>query len=219
MMTTRAAVKESLCEALGPAGFDAMLAQAGFCRPAKSLSYRRVISGMSQGLEVAFDVRPAYEPAAIAHLLPYVRLESHNLGQVVHLMTGGDANLVGRGSRSMVFQQQLNNLAPKGRRAVYWYVYDLKQVRDCVAQVREFARTWAIPFLEEYCDIASLARGFEGGDERLPNDRRFCVFVAACHLLLNEPAKAMASLEKRLARPGPRREYARAFEYVGKLLR
>ncbi len=66
--------------------------------------------------------------------------------------------------------------------------------------------------------MAALTEGFERQDECLPHDRRFVLFIAAAYTLLGQPVKAMEVLETKLGKAGPRRQYAKAFEYVNNLL-
>jgi hypothetical protein len=63
-----------------------------------------------------------------------------------------------------------------------------------------------------------LANYFETRDERIPAQRHFYIYLAAAFILLEQPTNAMKVLETKFGKPGARREYAKAFEYVENLL-
>lgn len=83
-----------------------------------------------------------------------------------------------------------------------------------MVSIREFIRSWTLPFLNEYSSVEAITRGYERKDERLERDRRFVVFVAAAYILLGQPLKAMQVLEETFRRPGAKRLYGKAFEFV-----
>jgi hypothetical protein len=210
-MTNREEISTWLANALS----GSALLSAQFERRGGSLNYRRECGEVAQQFRIVFDVGPRYEPAAVAHVLPQIVLESSALSEVVRRMTNGDDSLM-PGDTSFVLRHQLQNLAPKESRqqATRWYIHDQDEVPVLIAQIKEFLDTWAMPFLDRYQDLSSLVQGYEAGDERLHLDRRFYLYVAAACVQLQQPRKAMEVLEKWFGRPASRKQYARVFQYV-----
>jgi hypothetical protein len=135
---------------------------------------------------------------------------------MVQRMTGGDPNLIGLGDPSLVLRHQLQNLAPKEQhhRATKWFLRTQEDVPSIVAQIADFAEAWVLPFMHEYVDTASLAGGYDGGDERLRLGHRFYLYVTAANIILGKVERGRAILEEWFGRPGPRRQYAKVFAYV-----
>jgi hypothetical protein len=198
---------------------DPHLADRRFHRSDKSLEYFRPIEAGRQYIKLVFDVNPRYEPRALAHLLPQIRLVLPELNQRVLDMMGDMPSL--ENVDDITFFQQLQNAAPRDVRTgppTRWFVFDLESARQCVASMRGFMEQWTIPFLNRYSTISALTEGYEQQDECLPHDRRFWLFIAAAYTLLEQPAKAMQVLESRFGKAGLRRQYAKAFESVSALL-
>ena len=131
-------------------------------------------------------------------------------------MVAGDKMLIAY-SPQLTFRQPLDCTAPKTEH-IYWYIYDNEPKFECISSIRLFMAAWVIPFLDEYRDVHSFVRGYEKQDERLCHHRTIYIYVSAAYLLLGQPARAMEVLEKRFGKAGPRRQYAKAFEYVASRL-
>jgi hypothetical protein len=217
MTNTRDIVTRQLLKRL-PAEFDACLASAGFQRAANSLEYARVLPDGTQHFKLVFDVNPRYEVRALAHVLPQIRFVSPELNQRVLDMMGTYPSLEDK--NGVTYRVQIQNAAPRDVRiaAPRWCVFDDASAGECLVSIREFVNRWSLPFLDKYTSIAELARGYEEHDDRLPHDRRFVLFMVAAYTLLQQPEMAMRVLENVFGRPGSRREYAKAFEFVEKLL-
>ena len=207
-----------LSESLG-AELDWCLTSEGFARKANSMCYSRQVADGTQCLEVCFHIRDVYVSGAAAHVLPQVSAVFPRLNQAVLDMMGEVPTL--ESASDITFSQDLANVAPRNVRtsATRWFVVDHASARECVVSMRDFIQQWCIPFLNKYTTIAALTEGYERRDERLWQDRRFWLFVVAAYTLLGQPAKALEVLETKFGKAGPRREYARAFEYVGNLLK
>lgn len=216
-MTNRDKVSSWLASALPQSPFDSVLRRAGFTRRIGSLIYCRQQGEIDQKLKLLFDVNPNYEPTALAHVLPQVVLESTSLGEFVQQMVDGDPNLAGSSNSSAIMMRhQLQNIAPMEHQshATRWFIHNEVEVPPTLKQIGTFVQDWAIPFLDKYRDFSSLIQGYESGDSYLRGDRRFYLYIAAAYVQLCDPAKAIGVLEDVFGRPGSRRQYARAFEYV-----
>jgi hypothetical protein len=216
MMKTKKDLEVLLRNGLA-AELDAFLRSHRFYRQDGSLAYLRQVADCSQELRILFDHNPTYQPAAIAHLLPQLVVTLDKVNKIVLEMLGEEPLLVG--STSITFSEQLQNAAPKEQRCVSWYVFDPDSWRASLVSIREFMRLWTMPFLNEYISAEAITRGYEKQDERLVNDRRFFVIVAAAYLSLDQAQNALEVLEEKFRRPGARRQYAKAFEYVTARLR
>jgi hypothetical protein len=102
---------------------------------------------------------------------------------------------------------------PKDR-YIRWYTSGRESVLECVKSIRSSLETWVLPFLDEYTTVSSLTTAYEKHDERFEWQRHSYVYVAAAYLLVGQAEKAMQVLEDHFGKPGPRRKYAKAFEYV-----
>jgi hypothetical protein len=200
-----------------PGTLDPCLEAESFRRSSRALDYLRTLDAGAQRIKLVFDVNPRYQPGALAHLLPQARLVFPELNNRVREMMGDDRSLIGPGGATV--SEQLQNLAPRDvrTRASSWFVFDEKSACASVESIREFVEEWILPFLNTYTTAAALTDGYEQEDERLRRDRRFLLFIVAEYTLRGRPDKAMHVLELRLGKPGLRRQYARAFEYVSEL--
>ncbi len=191
---------------------DPFMETHGFKRSRQAMHYRRRVAAGTQELAIHFDCRPRYEPKALAHVLPSVRFCFPEVGRSLLEMIGGDVSLVS--APDVTFGSTIFNIAPKGNYAP-WYVYDGQSAAKVVREARLFIDRWAIPFFADYARITDLTRGYETDDERLRAFGRVFYFrVAAAYLLLGMPDRAMQVLEERFGKLGPRRQYARIFEFV-----
>jgi hypothetical protein len=216
-MINREIITEWLNRTISESALDSAFCAAGFSLKKRALCYQRRLPEIAQEFKIVFDVNPRYEQLAVAHVLPQVVFISPMIGEVVQQMTGGDPQLVGLGDIGMMLRHQLQNLAPKGeqrQQGSRWFIHTEADVSSLIVDISDFTTTYALPFLEQYRDIASITQGFEAGDERLCMDRRFYLYVAATFVYTNQPDKALGILEEVFGRPGPRKQYARAFEYV-----
>lgn len=220
MRNSRPKARDCLSEALSSCSVDTSFERMAFRRRKGSLVYKRVCAGLTQRMEVRFDLSPSYEPTAIAHLLPEVRLESGALIPIIAAMTSEHPSARAFSGRvaGLILQQQINNLAPKEQRAQYWFLYAMERANECVNSMKGFMEAWALPFLGDYMSLHSLVGGYERLDQRLPHERRFDLYIAACYVLLKAPRKALDVLERSLGQLGPRKEYSQAFDYVSGLI-
>jgi hypothetical protein len=216
-MTNKIVIKQMLLNIL-PVELDPYLAAENLCRSGNSLDYRRQVDTGIQHFELIFDLKPRYEPQALAHLLPRIRLVYPKLNQRVLDMMGNMPSL--EDENGITFSQQLQNAAPRNVRipALHWFIYDVESAHNHVSSIREYLKQWGIPFLNKYSTLAAIIDGYEQKDECLLYDRRFLLFIVAAYTILGQSSKAMQILESKFGKPMLRREYAKAFEYVsGKL--
>jgi len=200
--------------------FDDCLESHSFSRRVNSLQYTRLVDAGTQSLTMYFDLNPSTDPRAHMLLLPQIRFVFPVLNQRMLDMQDkmGDTPILDD-VNGLTLNHQIFNAAPREVRAgTWWYIYDNDSASACLTAILDFAQRWSFPFLNKYTTIAALTEGFEQQDECLPHNRRFLLFIVSAYTLLDQPAKAMKLLESKFGRPGPRRQYAKAFKYVGNLL-
>lgn len=216
-MTVRKKVINLVVDAL-PETLDPVLEREHFTRPPNSIEYVRCVESGTQHIAFVFDINPRYAAGALAHLLPQVRFVFPDLNDRVLEMMGEMQSLGGR--NGFTISEQCQNVAPRAVRsqATEWYIRDSDGGRPQIAAAISFITSYTLDFLRTYTSVSDLVRGYAEQDDRLPHNRRFFVFVVAAYTILNRPREAMAVLENKFGKPALRRQYARAFDYVSKLL-
>ena len=196
---------------------DDFLREHFFSRTQNSLTYSRRISRGHQRIRVPARLRPRYRPEAIAHLVPNLTVSFPEVNDLTFEMVGRDEHLVSN-IQDVTFREPLEFSAPKGH-YIHRYVYDEKGLHECFDSIREFIAEWVIPFLDECSSIESMITLYELHDHRLIKSPRMSLSIAAAHIILGNPRKAMEVLDETFRAPGPRKKFAKAFEYVSNLLR
>lgn len=208
-------IQEGLCRTLG-VELDPYMETIGFFRDSNSLDYIRRCEAGEQLLQMHFTFKPTLDSQASARIYPRLLLQFPEVNRVALEMTGPEPSLIG--DPEITLAQPLDFVVPKEAH-VYWFTYGREE--DFVLSVRSiqgYIEKWIVPFLDEYTTVASIANYFETRDERIPAQRHFYIYVAAAYILLGQFTEAMDVLESKLGKAGPRREYAKAFEYVSALL-
>jgi hypothetical protein len=218
MTSKRQSVKNALAKAFVESSLDECFGRLSFARRKGSLLYKRTRADLSQEIEFHFDLSPRYKPEAIAHILPHIRMKFQPIVPIISAMTSNHSS-ARCFNGSLLFQNQINNIAPWGQRTHYWYLYNMDCPDECLGNMKVFIETWCLPFLEEFTSIEAIIKGYERTDERLHCSKQFELCIAACYILLKSPQKALEALERHFGRPGPRREYSQAFDYVSGLLK
>lgn len=131
-------------------------------------------------------------------------------------MVGGNAWLLAN-APSMIISQPIDFAIPKEEHTS-WYTYGSDTFPECVRSIRSSVVRWIVPFLDHYQSFKSLTFAYENNEERILKQRHFYIRVAAAYLLLRQPQSAIKTLEDKLGQAGPKRDYAKAFEYVEKIL-
>jgi hypothetical protein len=217
MSSTRALVTEMLIDSIA-SDLDEDLHRQGFRRSRRSLKYSREVANGEQYLLLHFDVRPRYEPDALAHLLPYSRLQFPMLDKRFAEMSG---DATSEALATPTYSDQVSNCASieaARREARRWFMRDQVTTRQCVVSLRQFAQAWIIPFLNRYRSVVDLVTGIEARDSCLTVHTRVRLMAVAALTLNNRPLQAMQYLESHFGQAGPRRDYAQVFSYVQKLL-
>jgi hypothetical protein len=211
MIETKDSIREVLCRVL-TAELDFYLNANGFTRDKTSLEYVRPCDAGEQVLEMDFDFKPNMEPGASAYIYPWLRLTFPAVNRIALEMVDGVLSLIG--AADITLRQPIDFVVPKGCR-VRWFSYGREEDYVlCVRSIKGYLEEWVIPFLDKYTTVDSLANYFTNKDDRIPAQRQFYIYVAAAYILLTQPAKAMQVLESNFGKAGPRRDYAKAFQYV-----
>jgi len=213
MSSKRTQVARILREALS-AEMDEFMDQHGFRRRVNSLKYSRRLPAVDQVLDFAFDLSPRYEPDAVAHLLPDMTVSMHEVNRIATDMAGSHAPLPP--DMTGTIWQQIHSAAPKAQTGnARWFIYNPDSAFDCVIAIRSFVERWVIPVFDEYSSVESLVAVYENNDPRIVRQRHTYLYIAAAYLLMGQRNKAREVLEAKLGQRRPRKEFAKAFEYVG----
>lgn len=210
MIETRREFQLILRETLS-AEIDPVLTVHGFHRRKNSMEYKRACKDGKQSLLMYFEFRPRYHPGADGRIYPWIRLSFPSLNALVLDMLGRDPALLGDPETTV--SQPMDKAIPKDQ-FTRWYTHGRESMVECVRSITSSLEKWVVPFLDEYTTASSLATAYEKHDERLVWQRGIYIYVAAAYLLTGQANKAKQVLEDHFGAPGPRREYARAFEYV-----
>ena len=195
---------------LAPEILDPVLIPFNFRRPQRSLAYTRSFSDAKQVLALHFDNSPRYAQQTKMHLLPAVCVKMPEVARQAFEMTG-DTFLFGK--TEIVISHQMQNLAPKSEHE-RWFVSDAVSCQIALREIAAFFPRWAEPFLRDYTSPDDLIRQYELGDTRPFQTDQLFVFIAACYLLRGQKSEAGLVLEKHLGKPGLKRKYAKAFDFV-----
>ena len=215
MTEPKTSVHDILCRVLA-AELDPYLSAKGFARDSDSLQYIRSCEAGEQVLKTDFVYKPTLDSRADAHIYPEILLKFPEVNRIASEMVGGQHGVIGTGD--ITLWQPLDFVVPKDCR-VRWFTYGREEDYVlCVRSIQGYIEKWIIPFLNDYTTIDSIAKFYENKDERIHPQRHFYIYVAAAYILLGQPAMAMEVLETKFGKAGPRREYAKAFEYVTNLL-
>jgi hypothetical protein len=216
MNETKNDVRERLRQVL-IVELDPYMAANEFTRQNKSLDYTRSSEAGKQALQMQFTFMPKLDPRASAHIHPKLLFEFPEVNRIASEMVAHESRLIG--APDITLAQPLDFAIPKEAR-VSWFTYSGEDDYVlCVRSIQGYIEKWIMPFFDEYTTVESLANYFETGDEGVLAQRHFYIYVAAAFVILNQPDKAMEVLESKFGKAGPRREYAKALEYVGTLLK
>lgn len=208
-------VREKLQQAL-VVELDPYMKAYGFNRRTQSFDYVRTCDAGRQILTMGFVYKPRLDPRANAQIYPELVLCFPEVNQIASGMAGGVHGVTGTADATL--WQPMDFVIPKHAHA-RWFIYDGEDdCVHCIRSIKGYIKEWIIPFLDSYTTVDSLATFYEDGDDRIHPQRHFYIYVAAAYVLLNKPAKAMEVLESKFGRPGARREYAKAYEYLDNLL-
>lgn len=216
-ITLRRQITGWFLDALPASRLEHLLFAAGFTRKKAAIRYDRPLSEVTQRFAILFDVRPRYQPDAMAHVLPQVVLESRILGDIVcRYMAPDESGIWAPRLSALVLRHQLQNVAPQEHRgaATNWFVGSAADVPPLVERIAAFAEVWVLPFLETYRDIPSISRGNGVGDARLHFGDRAELCIAASYVHAGQYDDAMKVLDRWFGNPAPRKRYAKAFAYV-----
>ena len=193
---------------------DPTFNQEGFTRELNSIEYVRKVEGGSQYVCIFSENRPRYEPLALARLYPQIRFRFPELNRIAFEMVGGKIELIG--GCDWTFSQPIDLVIPKQHHTC-WFIYNEKSVDSCLQSLMMSLETWIFPFLSEYSSIESLTAAYAKKDPRYVWSRPLCIFVTAALIHSGELNKASEVLETKFGRPGVRKQYAMAFDYVSNL--
>ena len=211
MMETRTEFQNELRAVLA-LELDPFMAGHDFARRKNSIQYVRRFPDCKQVLRVDVDIRPKYHAGARARIYPWLELRFPEVNRIALEMVGGQHPMISSGD--ITVSQPMEIVVPKECH-VRWFLYQgAMDIVLCVRSIQGYIEKWVMPFLNECHTVDEFTKFYEANDERVLKSQELNIRTAAAYVVLGQPTKALQVLESKLGKAGPRREYAKAFEYV-----
>ena len=210
MRTQKAEVRNSVCDSL-LAQADEPLRERGFERRRGSLVYTRRLEGGNQKVHVAIEQYPSDEPDAAAAIYPWYILCLPDVNDVARAMVDDQTEL--GGDFAITFAGPIEWTAPTGVGA-RWYLYQPESVPGVIATVRDFVLAWTVPFLDRYRTPEDVANAAVEGEACAAHTHQDILRVIAAKTMCGHRSAAGAMLDRWFGKPGPRKRYSKAFEYL-----
>jgi hypothetical protein len=193
---------------------DPYLADHGFGRRPRSLTYKRAYRGATQMIDIEVQIHPKDNSNAAAAVYPIMEVHVPLADQVLDAMIDGNVGLMvgvtkGLSNQPIDFTSQKAEL---GR----WFIYQPDSVPVVVERVRAFIKKWTMPFLDVYATPEDIVSAHERGDGRMVADYAHLMRVVAAALASNRTDYAQALMDKRFGAIGLRGRYQQVFDYVEK---
>lgn len=207
---TKAAFADALLANLARADVDGK-----WMRTKKLVRFKRALPDVVQEIDFHLNARPLGQPGALCFVNPRVNF--------FFPAVNGTASQMGLEDRFLPAREDVSFFAmyewiKPGKGAAKWYIEQPCDVGKVAELVAIFTRDHVFPFLDEFKDLASLAGLAEKQDRRLGLQPHSYVYVAAAFLLCGQAEAARAVLERRLGKPGLRRQFRPAFDFVDRIL-
>jgi len=193
---------------------DAILGPRGFTRRAKETAYHRTHRASRQQIEL-FAQRPNNSgPRTEALIQTYVSVELDAIVAPALELVGGKRDKLGD-APARILRMPTGFTTPK-RSGESWRP---EGPEDWKQFAREFVATseaYIVPFLDEYSDAETFARGWDRADGRLVFlEDVWVIKLAAAYLVAGEREKAQRLVTEKLAAPALRKRFASVFAYFG----
>lgn len=191
---------------------DEFMYEHNFKRRKNSLIYSRKIETTKQKVKVVFFRHPSYHPGAIAHIYPWLYVCYPELNQIAYEIFK-EVN-VEMATVENAIRQPIQIYANAKR----WMLMEDEKGTCLQDNIKEFLKTHTIPLLDSLKSIEGFIELYEKKDKRVLMDDTFYVFIISAYVFRGEYRQAQDVLEKRFGKPGLRKRYTTAFEYLEDLM-
>jgi hypothetical protein len=181
-------IQEALIRALR-AGMDSALEVLGYTRPPKGLVYSRTKDETKCLFTVEFASNPSYEPSAVAHLTPALRVESRRIAKLA-LELVGDPVLLANAPEVVQNRRLTMVTSPQ---MPEWYIANVAQFGSAIETIGDVFVQHGLPFLDDYATPVGMIRQYEAGDTRALRQQHYYVFVIVAYLLEGRAVDAQQS--------------------------
>jgi hypothetical protein len=211
---TASELKSAFVKALA-SGADARLAEVGFVRSPKGTTFVRTLPEAVQVFDISLALHPPYDPKAIAHVYPRVRLSIRSVSEIAEKLVAENPVLLAHAPDVLV-NRPLEHLVPKTER-IQWYAYRDDDFHDIATSIATQCLKWGLPFFDDYRTALDVVRGHESGDDRPRAQENWSVFVIAAYVALGRRESALETANRAFGPPGLRRKYAAVFAALDRL--
>lgn len=183
-------------------------------RSKNSTVYKRNIQSATQYIEMNMFVKPKYAPDSIAHIYPWVKIEIPEVN--VHANNMVKDKILLANTPQITIRQPIDTLLPKEYQS-RWLISGEKETIELGNEIWEVFSKWVFVFLDDYDSAEGIVRGYEKQDKRPLLSEKWILYITASYIAIGNIEKAEQTLNDNFSRPGLRKKYESAFEYVLKL--
>lgn len=179
----------------------------------RSLRFWRGNSSGRQTLEFALRMSRKRTDPVLAYICPRITVRKPGIGEQMRKLLGDEKKM--RKDPDVLLHQSVGLVSPD-RADTRWILFDEGDLSDLGHSLREYVKTYVIPFLNRYRSCRDIVDGWEAGDERLgPPPDGWIRIVAACLDVGREGQAAKILWSKVWGKAELREEYRHALDRLG----
>lgn len=183
-------------------------------RSKNSTVYKRNNESAIQYIEMNMFVKPKYAPESIAHIYPWVKIEIPEVN--VHANNMVKDKILLANTPEITIRQPIDTLLPKEYQS-RWLISGEKETKELGNEIGEVFSKWVFVFLDDYNSANGIVMSYEQQDKRPLLSEKWILYITASYIAIGNIEKAEQTLNDNFSRPGLRKKYESAFEYVSKL--
>lgn len=190
---------------------DGVLESNGFKRRKNSFIYSRKIGITKQKIEMISFFHPSYHPGASAHVYPWLTIHFPEISEVAVQMV--EEELIDNW-KDITIRQPIQIYTNSER----WILMDEIGVKSLAEDIEMFISEHTIPLLDDLRCVDDFIKLYEAQDKRLIMDDKRYLYIVSAYILQKDYINAQKVLELRFGKPGLRKRYASAFNYLENII-
>lgn len=190
---------------------DEVLESNGFKRRKNSFIYSRKIGITKQKIEMISFSHPSYHPGALAHVYPWLTIHFPDISEVAVQMV--EEELIDNW-KDITIRQPIQIYTNSER----WILMDEIGVKSLAEDIEMFISEHTIPLLDDLRCVDDFIKFYEAQDKRLIMDDKRYLYIVSAYILQKDYINAQKVLELRFGKPGLRKRYASAFNYLENII-
>lgn len=187
---------------------DGIMNQRQFSRRKNSLNYIRKVENNRQRIEMVCYKNPRYYRGALAHIYPYYDIFFPELDKIVRQIAGKN-DLI-----SSLKKVPFRNPIQQGIVPDMWVIMPEQSTDMVMRDICDFLNKHTLPFLDDMRDVDSLINMYERKKKNLNLDNCKYLLIISAYIYKCQYEQALAVLEMRFGKPGVRKYYGDAFEFI-----